>query len=465
MRSSPPALVLLLTLLLGPGLGQGATSPGPGPAAKSDARPTGHLPSLLPTTAPSAGGRGRSPAIYPPRRVLLRFSHRRHLRRKTGCLTCHPMALRSRTPRARILPDGRTCQRCHETRAAQHGSKLAAVGTTRPARKGVQPGGRNRCSFCHSTNPRKSAGRVLAVPAANLRFSHVRHIKKAVRRLSTPGSAGRSGPAGSALGGPAAVRGGRSNVDSACLSCHAGVRRRDLATAASLPTMARCIACHSRSPKARRLKRCSACHLSKPDGVLITTLGRFKLVPGRSSLGEDHSSPFWRRRHRGAGSQSRSYCASCHRSGWCLRCHNGAAKGLRLHPPGWSGTHGPAARRGTPRCSSCHRHQTSCLRCHVRLKIGTTTTGRPLPSSSKRPAHPTKRWNNRRHSLHHGARARVELQRCASCHRGGWCTRCHSAARGRKANPHPVGFTGRRLSGKARRVCLKCHLPTDRRIR
>lgn len=353
---------------------------------------------------------GPSRAVYPPASSSLRFRHQAH--RQVKCVACHASALTSVSPADRLLPDEGVCRPCHKQ--------------TRRQTKAAHAGGPG-CAHCHTGWSGRGAPPRTLTPTANLRFSHRLHQQRGV----------------------------------ACASCHQmNTARR------ALPTMATCRACHQKKGASRR---CVVCHLSNKDGRLVTRFSSGKLVPRGSLKGDTHG-PLFRRKHGAVARNERRYCESCHQPRSCLKCHQGSLRPLSIHSGDYVRRHTLDARKDQPRCRSCHRSQTFCLSCHQRLGVGQETRGNGFRPTTSLRFHPKGFASYTKGPGHHAYAARRNMRACASCHRENTCVRCHGPRKQGQGgfSPHGPGFGSstkcRMLAARNQRVCLKCHVGTDRRI-
>jgi hypothetical protein len=261
----------------------------------------------------------------------------------------------------------------------------------------------------------------------------------------------------------------------ACRTCHGDLQaeRVGLATRAQLPKMATCLTCHDGRTAARK---CITCHLAGPGGIVRTDFVEGPLAPSGSLRGADHDLQF-RRSHRAAAKNDPDYCAACHRTSFCVDCHNGVIKPMDFHGNDYVTLHAIDARRNRPDCSACHRLQSFCVGCHSRAGYADDGRGSEfLPPSSgdlTRRFHANgwvvfgpdglQRGDDSRGATHHSFHAQRNIRQCVSCHREEFCKRCHTAEPGgHRVNPHPRTWRGSRrcrsLASRNGRVCLRCHV-------
>jgi hypothetical protein len=125
--------------------------------------------------------------------------------------------------------------------------------------------------------------------------------------------------------------------------------------------------------------------------------------------------------------------------------------------------HAIEARMETQKCQSCHREQSFCLDCHMRVGVSESS---PLNAKDSARFHPPKSiWSDPpRKPGHHAFEAERNLNACVSCHTERDCVACHGAAGvGATFDPHKSGFKGGCATQMRRnpRPCYVCHQPGD----
>lgn len=386
-------------------------------AHPADASSHSRLRSLGPRGPAHLGG-----FVYGRQELPLKFSHAQHIARGMQCTSCHSNIDRSDHVRDRNLPTAESCDRCH---GPQHPLPVGANA---------------HCESCHVGARDQRITQVVSLPTARLVFSHARHLSRGAT----------------------------------CENCHAGMSEVGLATVMQLPTEADCLACHD-GEKADRT--CSTCHPSDGQGRLLTRAAADRRAPpliprGASSRGMNHDLDFVRN-HATVAKSRRDQCSTCHADAFCVECHEGDTRPMRIHEGDYLRTHGWQARAGTNDCQSCHRLQTDCRGCHVRLGLGSPTARQPSESNFGRGAslrfHPDG-WANTTTGGRHSMAARRNLSNCASCHDEDSCLACHATAgsqvrSGLGVSPHGPNFASsprcQALAARNRRVCLQCHAPGD----
>lgn len=356
-------------------------------------------------------GTGPSYAIYPSQRLPLRFDHARHLRiQGVTCVRCHDTAPESTTASDRLVPSERTCTPCHAI-VREPLERQAALAM--------------RCDACHvgfdPSHPTRVAR--VEIPPANLHFSHRTHVTRGMR----------------------------------CEDCHGTMHDVALATRLDLPTMRQCLACHRQGGTAAAA--CGTCHLTEPDGVLRTRFAEGWLTPPEWMTGLYHNADFWFT-HRIVAAEDESRCASCHREGDCIDCHDGRIRDRRNHPNDYVTLHPAEARQSAGRCTVCHRVASFCEACH--LRVGVALSSPALSRAVGRFHPPPEQWSGRVVTLgHHALEARRSLTACVSCHTERDCISCHATTGlgGAGVNPHPPGWLSRcgELLRASMRACVQCH--------
>ena len=185
-----------------------------------------------------------------------------------------------------------------------------------------------------------------------------------------------------------------------CVQCHQDTREVQSVTAHPDIDTGVCVECHDdsdRTPSAKRMRVCGTCHSSEP----LT----FGLLAPRSHLPrverpEDHTLAF-RRGHGEDARQNAARCARCHTfmSGAprdvCDECHQ--IMRPRDHGLSWREfDHGPEASAQADACATCHKG-TFCTSCHSRMPRS------HLPRAMFAQGG-------------HGMDAKINLRACITCH-------------------------------------------------
>ena len=370
----------------------------------------------LPPGAPDPDP-GPSTVIFPPQRITIRMSHKKHVKELgMKCTSCHRDAERSRSASDDLLPAGTVCDECHRTR---HDDHRAVTG---------EPADHARCGLCHAGYDPSFPEKVAAfdMPKPNLRFDHQVH-------------------AGHNIG---------------CGQCHGSVEELEVAGRDQLPRMKGCFVCHAMTGAARGGARsdCPTCHLSEASGQMKVLFSTGELKPPRWLGNAQHTADFLVR-HRAVAADNSALCASCHTERYCTDCHDGRIRPRSVHPNDWISMHAIASKQNNPRCTSCHHEQSFCLGCHQR--IGVAMTG---PNAGLAKFHPPGFGGLAgRGPGHHAWEAQRNLNACVSCHTERDCAMCHASTGrgGLSVDPHPPSFRATCAAQLRRngRPCLVCHEP------
>jgi hypothetical protein len=214
---------------------------------------------------------------------------------------------------------------------------------------------------------------------------------------------------------------------------HGAASRQTLGTA--------CATCHAR-------EFCYQCHAGSAPPRAIAWLAsdpRSMAIVARSAPAS-HGANF-ADRHGIEAAASTTRCTGCHVRADCLECHRpspGRAAGY--HPDGFLARHPATAYAREASCSDCHNVGGFCTSCHARaglIAAGVLQSG----------YHDAQRF----FLAGHGQAARQGLESCVSCHAERDCLTCHSAAGGRRFNPHGPGFDAARMRRKNFAMCTVCH--------
>lgn len=234
----------------------------------------------------------------------------------------------------------------------------------------------SQCVYCHNDLDEITPGRLI--------FAHGQHLQRSYR----------------------------------CEACHPAFPHGDAEVAK--PDMQSCYRCHGLKHAAQGLvatEECSACHPAN-----------FELMPG------DHTKTFIRGDHKNRANADPTYCAMCHKSDFCIGCHQGkrvsrvlkvTAAPKKVVPAdhkqaSWRQKHGGPFLRGEGSCGSCHDSR-SCSACHKT----------PMP-------HPAGWVEN------HKPAPGVDLSDCDVCHSDrSSCQKCH----------HRNVENGTLVAS----ACVKCH--------
>lgn len=205
-----------------------------------------------------------------------------------------------------------------------------------------------------------------------------------------------------------------------------------------------CAACHA-------AESCSTCHIvGPPGGQFVPASGPGRAQGARltrtrpASHGRDFTDA-----HGALANANPATCAGCHVREQCLDCHRpNAAQRTGYHPPDFIQRHPVAAYGREVSCSDCHNTGQFCQQCHAQAG---------LRSSGTLGTRGTFHDAGRTFVAGHGQAARQSLESCVSCHTERDCLACHSAAGGRRFNPHGPGFDAERMRKANPQMCSACH--------
>jgi hypothetical protein len=423
-------LALCWTLATGLGLWLGGDVDA-APTAKSSVRPAGvgrgsvsrqgkpprHRGEIPATVGVASGPTMAGSAVYPAQDIPLRFTHDQHLALNLSCDRCHDRAATSKRSSDLLIPTGAACDGCH---GQQH---------PRPADEPA------RCEMCHTKvedGERLTAS--VRMPRPLLHFNHELHTRR-----------------------------GQD-----CKDCHDMSRVR-LGSVLQLPTEASCLTCHDGFTAT---DRCGACHPAGSDGRLLTRAQDDRTLPalvprGASAWGAAHDLMFVED-HAAVAKSGGKLCNSCHDDAFCIDCHDGPLRPMRIHSGDYMTLHAMDARAATSDCQSCHRTQTFCQGCHERVGFGQRDDGE-FGVGGALQFHPSDWSGPPGMPQGHAHAAQRNIGTCVSCHTEDSCLACHAttgaATPGLDVSPHGPDFARSArcdaLAGHNRRMCLRCHAPGD----
>ena len=357
------------------------------------------------TVGRSEGPRRPGGPVYPVQHIRVRVDHSLHLAAGLQCRQCHTQIDQSALSSQNDLPTGDACDACH---GEQH--PMVPAGESR------------RCADCHTHVEDQRVTATSVIDRPKLIFSHQAHLAR-----NTP-----------------------------CASCHGDMSQVRQATLAQLPKEADCLSCHDGEQAS---DRCGTCHPTGADGRLLTAIADDatapKLIPqGTSARGAQHDLAFVQD-HAGIAKANPQLCASCHADEFCVDCHAGPIRPMRLHADDYLTTHALDARANTQDCSACHRLQTECRACHTRVGVGSEAPESSFGVGSSLRFHPSNWATPAGGTQGHALAAQRNISTCASCHSEDSCLACHAttsaASPGLDLSPHGAGF-----AGSARCSALEC---------
>lgn len=261
--------------------------------------------------------------VVPESSIL--FNHKQHVKEfGLGCAHCHAAAGSERAADL-ILPKEEVCLACHNGQVAS-----------------------KECAICHR-DPKDP--KTYPPLERKVIFSHKSHLERGTD----------------------------------CLACHTGSDNRSVLTAAQMPDMDGCFACHD---GAALDAECELCH---SDGKTVRRLVH--------PAGYMHA-------HKELAGLEAAACAACHRQEEsCLSCHRGDNLLGSTHPVNYLYSHPLDVRFKRMACQSCHETESFCVSCHQ--------SGGVQPLSHSVPNWTVAAFGGRsRHALE----ARRDIEYCLSCH-------------------------------------------------
>ncbi|MET0592545.1 MAG: cytochrome c3 family protein, partial [Polyangiaceae bacterium] len=210
----------------------------------------------LPPGAPAIDP-GPSSVVFPPQRITIRMSHKKHVKELgQSCTSCHGQAKSSTQSSDDLLPSGKLCDGCHHT---NHDDLRAVTGSDDPPA---------RCALCHAGYDPNAGGRVTPfdMPKPNLRFDHKIHADRNI----------------------------------GCGQCHGAVEELEVATRDQLPRMKGCFGCHAMTGAAQggAKSACDTCHLTDGGGQMKVLFSTGELKPPRWLGNAQHTADFIERHKR-----------------------------------------------------------------------------------------------------------------------------------------------------------------------
>ena len=245
-----------------------------------------------------------------------------------------------------------------------------------------------------------------------------------------------------------------------CTSCHPAFGHS--AKGPAKPDMLSCYRCHGLQHNTKGLVAGDACYKCHPK--------TFNLVP------DNHTKVFMKGKHKAMANARPEYCAMCHKSEFCVKCHAGKSDSPNTPKKAvvpvdhtkadWKVKHGPIylARKGA--CGSCHAPQ-SCQRCHKTVMphpTGWIENHKPAPGVTTADCNVCHTDRSACQKCHHQKVAKAELLERN-------CTPCHEEMKKKPATgmknkgfaEHAVHFnTGTKRNGKPYEgkpyTCDDCHI-------
>lgn len=348
------------------------------------------------------------PADHQP---IKTFSAKPHadLSKKIGinrCMMCHVAS--------------QDCNPCHtkeSVKIAELPDAYVSViaGRPQPAKVKIFPSGptnMSQCQYCHPDLDNIVPGRLI--------FAHAIHLDRAYP----------------------------------CSTCHP--KFGHTADGPARPDMQSCYRCHGLQHQGQgqiATDRCDKCH---PPG--------FKLEP------DNHTLAFVRGEHKKRAGSDPSYCAMCHRTSFCVGCHQGRGTSPnapkvavipKSHKAGtWQEQHGKLFLAQKGDCGACH-DDASCRACHKTTMPHPSNwiqNHRPEPGVSTKDCNVCHTDRTTCQNCHHQKVATAELIESN-------CTPCHAEMKqqpptsipNKGFSEHAVHFNVAKKKGRPYR-CFECHV-------
>jgi c(7)-type cytochrome triheme protein len=309
------------------------------------------------------------------------------------------------------------CSTCHEGIAENTGGATGAYIPKKPT-----------CANCHDVEDEENCSTCHKGPKEGVRFTKLkRHLNFS--------------------------HAGHSEQVEDCATCHP----KDAERGALIPGHPTCNAegCHARTYSTLQ---CRSCHQN---------LRRYRLEP----LSQLRHGPNFANEHGTLARQFVRACAQCHDQTYCAECHAAHTAPAKpsilfpddveaefIHRGNFVARHAIEARSAPQSCRKCHG-QRHCRACHA-LNGVAVAPHQDLSGGKTRDYHPSG-WMSVGSPRFHGTKARLDINRCASCHDRGAssnCVSCHSVG-GIGGNPHPPGWSWRDKDAQCRTaaMCATCH--------
>jgi len=323
-----------------------------------------------------------------------------------GCMMCHTAS--------------KDCNPCHvkeNVQVAQLPDTYVSVIGQRPKPASIKvfptgPTNMSQCVYCHPDLDNILPGRLI--------FAHAVHLTRAYK----------------------------------CEVCHP--KFGHTSTGPDRPDMQGCYRCHGLQHQGQGLVATEECDKCHPPG--------FKLIP------ENHTDKFIKGDHKVRASADPSYCAMCHKTTFCVDCHQGRSTSKNAptgqvipvsHKKGnWQSLHGKLFLAQKGNCGACH-DDASCRQCHK------TTMPHPpnwLSHHSPEPGVSTADCNI----------CHTDRETCQNCHHqkvatseliAANCVKCHPemsqlpavSIQNKALAEHAVHFVVAKKKGRPYR-CFECHV-------
>ncbi len=235
-----------------------------------------------------------------------------------------------------------------------------------------------------------------------------------------------------------------------CEACHPKFGHS--ANGVAVPDMMSCYRCHGLQHQGQgtiATEECSACHPKS-----------FNLVP------VNHTKEFIAGEHKVRAGKDPAYCAMCHKTSFCVDCHQGGnATGKPIIPADhkkatWSKLHGKLYLDKEGDCGACHDTK-SCTRCHktsMPHPAGWIQNHKPEPGVSTKDCNVCHTNRETCQNCHHLGVKNAELvaANCVKCHPQ-MAQRPPSSIPNKGFSEHAVHFDVAKNKGKPYK-CYECHV-------
>jgi hypothetical protein len=353
-----------------------------------------------------------------------------------GCMMCHTAS--------------KDCNPCHEKQNVKTpplpDAYVSVIGARpKPPTVKIYPTGPTnmaQCVYCHPDLDDILPGRLI--------FAHATHLVRGYKCEACHPKFGHSAT------GP-----GRPDMMS-CYRCH-GLQHQGQGLVATED----CSKCHPPSfdlvPSNHTLKfiegqhkvrasadpaYCAMCHKTQFCVDCHQGRGTSAHAPSEPVIPADHRKPNWQSRHGKLFLAQKGDCGACHDDASCRACH----KTTMPHPPNWIQNHKPEPGVSTADCNICHTDRQACQNCHhqsvATAELVAANCVRCHPQMEQQP--PTSIQNKAfaEHAVHFNvAKKKGQPYRCFECH----------VSFGTSAAAQQVELQ----QGHDLRLCYSCHGAVD----
>jgi hypothetical protein len=162
---------------------------------------------------------------------------------------------------------------------------------------------------------------------------------------------------------------------------------------------------------------CAMCH--KSEFCVACHQGRPPSKTGKPVIPDDHRKAAWKTRHGKLYLAREGACGSCHDQASCAKCHLTPMP----HPTGWIENHRPAPGVTAADCNVCHTNRATCQNCHhakvAKAELIAANCTPCHPDMKKKPATSIKNKGFAEHAVHFDvAKKKGKPYTCDDCHIG-----------------------------------------------